>query len=78
MKVEDCIPQDDVDVQLHMWAIERAIERATASGSDGERDIMRAAQAFVDFVMGTNDAEIVRTARELADKVKRCAGVTSS
>lgn len=48
------------------WAIERAI----ASGFNDERDIVRVAGAFVDFVMGTNDAEIVRAARELAGKVK--------
>lgn len=48
------------------WAIERAIE----SKAGHHQDIVEAAQAFVDFVNGTNDAEIVRAARELADKVK--------
>ena len=48
------------------WAIERAI----ASGHNERREITQAAQTFFDFVMGTNDAEIVRAARELADKVK--------
>lgn len=48
------------------WAIKRAI----ASGHREQREITKAAQAFVDFVMGTNDAEIVRAARELAEKVK--------
>ncbi len=51
---------------LRKWAIERAI----ASDLSGHKDIVVAAQSFVDFVTGTNDAEIVRAARELADKVK--------
>lgn len=47
------------------WALERAI----ASGHRDRKEIIEAAQTFVDFVNGTNDAEIVRAARELADKV---------
>ena len=52
--------------ELRRWAIERAIEADLSHYPE----IVRAAGAFVDFVNGTNDAEIVRAARELADKVK--------
>lgn len=52
------------------WAIERAIEAKVGH----DQNIVEAAQAFVDFVNGTNDAEIVRAARELADKVKPTDG----
>ena len=52
------------------WAIEYAI----AAGAGNYSEIVEAAQAFVDFVNGTNDAEIVRAARELAEKVKPTDG----
>ncbi|MEE8607184.1 MAG: hypothetical protein V3S55_06255 [Nitrospiraceae bacterium] len=56
--------------QLRQWAIERAI----SSDLNQHKDIVEAAQAFVDFVNGTNDTVIVRAARELADKVKPTDG----
>ena len=56
---------------LRRWAIERAI----AANAGHHRDIVEAARTFVDFVTDTNDAEIVRAARELADKVKTVAGM---
>ncbi len=59
------VPEEIMQNQRR-WAIERAI----ASGYTDRDQIVRAAQVLVDFVMGTNDAEIVRAARELADKVK--------
>ena len=57
---------DEMARELRRWAIERAI----AADLSCYPDIGEAARAFVDFVMVTNDAEIVRAARELADKVK--------
>lgn len=53
--------------ETRKWAIERAI----ASGLNQHKDIVGAAQAFVDFVNGTGGADNLRVARELADKVKR-------
>ena len=56
----------EIAQEQHRWAIERAI----ASGHRERKEIVEAAQTFVDFINGTNDAEIVRAARELAAKVK--------
>lgn len=61
---------EEIAQELRRWAIERAI----ASGHREQREITEAAQAFVDFINGTNDTEIVRAARELADKVKPTDG----
>ncbi len=47
-----------------------AIERAVAANAGNHTDIVEAAQAFFDFVNNTNDTEIVRAVRELADKLK--------
>lgn len=54
------------DDRIHrQWAIERAI----SANVGHHQNIVEAAGAFVDFVNGTNDAEVLRAARELADKV---------
>ena len=66
-KVEDTFPPEDFDLELRQWALDRAIECAKDERADR---IVAMAGKFVDFVMGTNDAEVVRAARELADKVK--------
>ena len=52
--------------ELRQWAIERAIQ--CNREPQGNR-VVAMAGAFVDFVTGTNDAEVVRAARELAEKV---------
>ena len=53
--------------ETRQWALDRAIECARDQAAC---TIVRMAGEFVDFVNGTNDAEVVRAARELADKVK--------
>ena len=42
-----------------------------ANSSHYEGSTTEIAQKFYDFVMGTNDAEILSAARDLADKVKQ-------
>ena len=49
--------------ETRQWAAEQ-------TGGQDIKSQIRDAQALVDFVNGTNDAEIVCAARELADKVK--------
>ena len=52
--------------ETRRWAIERAIE---CSRGDYPGPVVAMAGAFVDFINSTNDAEVVRAARELAKKV---------
>ena len=72
--------------EIRQWAIDRAIEcnredraanripgdvqRAVHTREQHADRVLAVASMFHDFVMGTNDAEILRAARELADKVK--------
>ena len=62
---EHAVPYEVVQ-ELRRWAIERAIAADLSCYSD----IVEAAVDFVDFVTNTNDAEVLRAARELAGKVK--------
>ena len=57
----------ETDMEIRQWAIERAIE---CSREHYTGPVTTMAGAFFDFVMGTNDAEVLRAARQLADKVK--------
>ena len=60
------------------WAAERGISRTTlealgvGSGTPGRQAsaIITAAGELTDFILGTNDAEILRAAGELAEKVR--------
>lgn len=35
-------------------------------------NVIQTARQYADFILGTKDAEIVRAARELTEKVKNC------
>lgn len=55
-------------VATRKWAVEQLL-RTSPSLLDVSV-LISGARALADFVLGTNDAEILRAARELADKVK--------
>ena len=52
----------ETDMEIRQWAFEQS------SGSNLKYRLENA-QKLVDFVTDTNDAEVARAARELADKV---------
>ena len=52
--------------EVRQWAVEEAGRHHWG----GAAHAVKEAAVLVDFVLGTNDAEIVRAARELAEKVK--------
>ena len=62
---ERAVP-DEMARKQRGWAIEWAIE---CSHDQVANRVVAMASAFVDFVNGTNDAEVLRAARELAGKV---------
>lgn len=56
---------DDIDMRLR--CLELATE-TTVHPSD-HTEVVNAARAYFDFVLGTKDAEVIAAARELAKKV---------
>jgi hypothetical protein len=59
---------DDTELRLECLRLaddgEKGMHRASP------QEVVERARVYVDFLAGTNDAEIIRVARDLADKVK--------